>query len=142
MLCHPLVSPLAAKSWEGSCPLFIEVGQELLTDEGKHVAAKAVEQGVNVVFEEYEAMPHCFAMLLEELPGGKRFFENWAGFISDVVSGKSVETKGTMVRAKTLKEESLDVRGLREVDDEVVAGRMREQVKAMSGKQPDSMSKL
>jgi hypothetical protein len=142
MLCHPLVSPLAANNWEGACPLYIEVGQELLTDEGKHVAAKAVEQGVVCVFEEYEAMPHCFAMVLEELPGGRRFFDTWAGFISDVVDGKKVETSGKMIRAKSLKEEALDVRGLREVGDEVVVGRMREQVQAMSGMQPDSMSKL
>ena len=57
LLCHPLVSPLIAKSWEGSPPLWIETGQELLTDEDKYIAMKASSQGVKVVFEEYEAMP-------------------------------------------------------------------------------------
>lgn len=142
MLCHPLVSPLGAASWAGSCPLFVQVGHELLTDEGKHVAAKAAGQGVGVVFEEYEAMPHCFAMVLGELPTSKRFFGSWAGFAAGVVEGKSVQTRGTMVRAKTGREEELDVRSLREVGDEVVLARMKEQVEKMSGKQPDSMSKL
>ncbi|TVY50086.1 Esterase [Lachnellula occidentalis] len=134
LLLHPLVSPIAAKSWEGSCPLYIETGRELLTDEDKYLAAKAAEQNVPVVFEEYEAMPHCFAMLLNELPGGRLFFESWAGFISDVTHGKSVETSGKKILAKSLKEEKLDVVGLREVSDEVVVERMRERVQMMSEK--------
>ncbi|TVY20082.1 Esterase [Lachnellula arida] len=133
LLLHPLVSPLAAKSWQGSCPLYIETGRELLTDEDKHVAAKAAEQNVPVVFEEYEAMPHCFAMVLDALPGGRKFFESWAGFISDVTAGKSVETSGKRILAKSLKEERVDVAGLREVSDEVVVERMRERVQVMSG---------
>jgi len=141
LLLHPLVSPLVAKSWEGSCPLYIGTGKELLTDEDKHVAAKAAEQKVPVVFEEYQAMPHCFAMVLEGLPGGKKFFDNWAGFISHVTEGKRVETSGKKIIAKTLKEEKVNVVGLRDISDEAVIERMKERVQKLSAK-ADSKSKL
>lgn len=143
ILCHPLVSPIAAKSWEGSCPLYIATGQELLTDEDKYLAMRAANQGVKVVFDEFEAMPHCFAMLLVDLPGSKKFFENWAWFISDVVEkGKSVVTKGTIIRAKSLEEEAVDVKVLSSFTEEEVKGRMAERSGKMSMKQPDPMAKL
>lgn len=131
LLLHPLVSPITAKSWAGSCPLYIATGKELLTDEDKHVAGKAAEQGVSVVYEEYEAMPHCFAMLLETLPGAKKMIGRWAGFIGDVTAGRSVQTSGTRVLAKSLEEEGVDVGGLREVGDEVVVERMRKRVETL-----------
>ena len=59
MLCHPLVSHLAAKSWEGSCPLWIETVQELFADEIKYFTMKTAERSTKVVCEEYEAMPQC-----------------------------------------------------------------------------------
>jgi acetyl esterase/lipase len=143
LLCHPLVSPLIAKSWEGSCPLYIGTGQELLTDEDKHIAMKAASQGVKVVFEEYAAMPHCFAMVLETLPASKMFFSNWAAFISQVVERpESVETKGTRIVPRTLEELSVDVKGLSTFTEEEVLERMRERVVKMSIKQPGSMPKL
>ena len=143
VLCHPLVSPLAAKSWEGSCPLYIETGQELLTDEDKYVAMRAASQNVSVVFEEYEAMPHCFAMVLNGLPGSGRFFTAWSGFISTVVeSREEVKTKGTVIKAKTLEEIPVDVTGLSTFTHDEVMARMKERVQKMSQKQPDSMSKL
>ncbi|KAF4629470.1 hypothetical protein G7Y89_g8673 [Cudoniella acicularis] len=141
--CHPLVSPLAVKSWEGCCPLYIETGQELLTDEDRHLATKAALQGVPVVFEEYEAMPHCFAMVLESLPGSVLFFSKWAGFITDVVEKKgSVATKGTRYAAKTLKTTELDVKTLSGFTNDEVADRMKERMQKMTTSQPDLLSKL
>lgn len=143
MLCHPLVSPLAAKSWEGSCPLYIETGTELLTDEDRHLATTAASQNVPVVFEEYEAMPHCFAMLLEDLRGSRKFFENWASFIRQVTQKPgTITTKGTKIKARSLEEIKLDVKGLSAFTEEEVKERMVERVQKMSMKQPDAMSKL
>jgi acetyl esterase/lipase len=143
LLCHPLVSPLIAKSWEGSPPLWIETGQELLTDEDKYIAMKASSQGVKVVFEEYEAMPHCFAMVLESLPASKRCFNSWAGFINQVVERPgTVETIGRAIKPKTLEEVTLDMGSLSEMKEGEVIERMRERVTMMSMKQPDPMSKL
>ncbi len=123
--------------------MYIETGQELLTDEDKHIAMKAANQGVTVVFEEFVAMPHCFAMVLETLPASKKFFSNWAAFISQVVEKPgTVETKGMRIAPKTLQEESVDVKGLSTFTEEEVLERMKERVVKMSSKQPDSMSKL
>ncbi|KAK0117748.1 hypothetical protein ONS95_012074 [Cadophora gregata] len=143
ILCHPLVSPLAAKDWTGSCPMFIETGQELLTDEDRYVAMVAARQGVKVVYEEYETMPHCFAMVLETLPASRMFFESWAGFIRGVVDRPDgVEGKGRVVKPKTLEVKVVDVKGLSERSGEEVRKGMRERVKFMSGEMPDPMAKL
>ncbi|KAI9051259.1 hypothetical protein LZ554_005360 [Drepanopeziza brunnea f. sp. 'monogermtubi'] len=143
ILCNPLVSPLAAKSWAGSCPLFIQTGEELLRDEGRHVAAKAAAQGVRVCYEEYERMPHCFAMVLETLPASHVFFASWAGFMARCVSEpQAIVTSGKVVRPKTLDESSVDVEGLSREADEAVLARMKARVRVMSGEQPDTMSKL
>jgi len=143
MLCHPLVSPLAVKSWAGSPPIFIETGQELLTDESKYVAMMAARQGVKVVYEEYETMPHCFAMVLEGLEASRMFFEGWAAFIMGVVyDPENVEEGGRVVKPKTLEVRSVDVKGLSRRSGDEVRRAMRERVKAMSGEVPDPMAKL
>ncbi|KAL2063023.1 hypothetical protein VTL71DRAFT_6095 [Oculimacula yallundae] len=143
VLCHPLVSPLSAKSWEGSCPLYIETGQELLTDEAKHVAAKAAKQGVKVVYEEFEAMPHCFAMLLEQLPASRMFFDGWAAFIQKCVEKPSeISTTGRTIKPKDLETKEVDVEGLSGRSDEEVRRCMRDRVRVMSGEVADPMAKL
>lgn len=123
--------------------MWIETGQELLTDEGKHVAAKAAKQGVKVVYEEYETMPHCFPMMLEHLPAARLFFGNWAKFITRVVDNPgSVVTEGKTIKPKTLEETVVEVRELSKYSDEEVLGRMRSRVGDMNGKVPDPMAKL
>lgn len=115
MLCHPLVSPLAAKDWRGSCPLWMGYGEEMLVDEGKVIAAKAVVQGVQVVWEQWEAMPHCFGLIFEGLDVSKRCFGGWAAFCDAVGGGRrneKMETRGTWFAAKTGKEKEIDVRAL------------------------------
>jgi acetyl esterase/lipase len=143
VLTHPICSPLAAKSWEGSCPIYIDTGTELLTDEDKYVAMIAAKQGVKVVYEEYEAMPHCFAMLLNTLGGAKRCFDGWAGFITAaVMDPDEIKTKGLIIKAKTLQELPINVEELCAESHEVVVERMRKRVVEISGKTPDTMAKL
>lgn len=86
----------------------------MLVDEGKVVAAKAAQQGVPVVWEQWEAMLHCFAMFLEGLEAGKRVFKDWVPFCDAVGGGKSqtVKTRGTWFAAKTGKEKEMDVQAL------------------------------
>jgi acetyl esterase/lipase len=142
VLTHPLVSPIIAKSWEGACPIYMQTGEELLSDEDKFVSCKAAKQNVTVVYEEYEAMPHCFGMVLEALPASRLFFNRWAGFISDVTNGRQVVTKGTLVRARTLVEESVDVKELSPFTDEEVLERMKARVGKMTAQRPDQIAKL
>ena len=127
MLCHPLVSPLAAKDWKGTCPLWFAYGTECLTDEGRIVARRTAQQGGSVIWQEYEAMPHCFSLIFEHLPGGVKCFESWVQFMKDVVEGRPIQTHGLFIAAKTLKETSVNVMGLlADVSDTDVDGLMIE----------------
>ncbi|KAI4286498.1 MAG: hypothetical protein L6R35_004253 [Caloplaca aegaea] len=136
MLCHPLVSPLAAKNWMGSCPMWLGYGEEMLADEGKSVAALAAQQGVTVIWEQFEAMPHCFSMIFDQLKAGRRCFKNWADFCGMVAGNAAVEgaaeikTKGTWFTAKTCQETDVDVRWLAVCSQEEVAQKMRSTAEA------------
>ncbi|KAI4124905.1 MAG: hypothetical protein LQ338_004566 [Usnochroma carphineum] len=142
MLCHPLVSPLAARDWTGSCPMWLSYGEEMLVDEGKSIASLAAQQGVTVIWEQFEAMPHCFSMILTQLDAGRRCFKDFADFCSTVAGstnykeGAQLETKGTWFAAKTCMETDVDVRSLAVCDQEEVEERMRSTTKArMQGKE-------
>lgn len=144
VLTHPICSPLAAKSWEGSCPIYIDTGKELLTDEDKYIAMVAAKQGVKVVYEEYEAMPHCFAMVLTTLGGAKRFFDGWSSFITTAVTDPGeIKTKGVIIKSKTLQEVPVIVEELCPESHEAVIDRMKNRIVKIGGKTtPDTMAKL
>jgi len=83
------------------------------------------KQGITVVLDQYEAMPHCFAMVIEKNNVSKKCFARWASFINAVVKGEEVRTKGTWIMAKTGREKELDVLGLSGDTEEEVLGRMK-----------------
>ena len=93
------------------------LGEECLTDEGVIVAKRAAGQGVKVRFEQYEAMPHCFAMLLDSNPGAPVHYREYAGFCREVVEGKVLKTNGEFIKAKTLERESVDVEEVTDFTD-------------------------
>ncbi len=145
MVVHPLVSPLAApaSAWEGSPPVWFCTGWELLNDEDRAVASKMVDAGVTVQFEEFEAMPHCFCALLENIGASKKCYVDWAAFISAVTSKpEAMKSWAIAIEAKTLKEKELDVKNLCDFTHEVSLQRMRDRVKSMDAKHPDTLSKL
>lgn len=93
---------------------------------------------MKVVYEEFETMPHCFAMVLETLPASRMFFDGWARFIyqatmepGEIVGG------GRIVRPKSLEERRVDLEMLSGRSDEEVLGRMRERVRVLSGEVMD-----
>lgn len=130
LMCHPLASPLAATSWQGSCPLWLCYGQEMLLDEGKAVAQTAARQGVSVIWEEWEAMPHCFAQLLTWLPQARTGFAHWAAFCNDVVDEagpqeRKVRTRGTWYGGHSgLQQREVDVEMLEVWDRSEIRRRM------------------
>ncbi|KAM0720847.1 hypothetical protein Q7P37_003132 [Cladosporium fusiforme] len=126
LLDHPLVSPVMASDWTGSPPLYFNTGQEMLTDEIKSVASRAASQAVKVVYEEFEAMPHCFAMLLPSLDTSRRCVRVWGEFCRKAAEegGEKVDTRGVWVEARTGREEQLKV-------EEVSAGLDFEEVKRL-----------
>lgn len=121
LLTHPLVSPMLAKSWENSPPMWLSTGQEMLSDEDKILAARAAGQGVQVVYEEYEAMPHCFSMLLPALQTSDRAMSSWASFCKRAVEAPGeVKGAGVWVEAKTGREERVEVDKIAPVEWEEV----------------------
>ena len=125
-LCHPLVSPMAAKDWNGSCPLWFCYGEEMLADEVQVVASKAAKQGVTVISEQWEAMPHCFAFILLGSSMSKNAYKDWASFCQNAVDGGNMKTKGLWFEAKTGNEIEVDVKTLCKMSDGEIKERMEE----------------
>ncbi|KAK4974017.1 hypothetical protein LTR28_010748, partial [Elasticomyces elasticus] len=127
MLCHALVSPLAVKSWDGAPPLWLNSGEEMLSDEHTIVAARAAQQGVRVTWEQYEAMPHVFQMLLDRLEGSKRCMRSWGEFCRKCVERpEELSTNGKRIEPKTLKETTVDVTKLASLEYEDAVKKMHE----------------
>ena len=101
-LAHPLVSPLAAGSdlWRGAPPVYLCVGNEGLEDEIAVVAGRLHNAGVTVVFDGYEGMPHCFAMIFRDSVASKHCFDSWSKFCVEAIEGKVVKREiGTWMKA-------------------------------------------
>ncbi|KAI9709729.1 MAG: hypothetical protein M1820_003131 [Bogoriella megaspora] len=130
MMDHPLASPLACgeEDWVGAPPVLIIAGQELLTDECAIVAGRIARAGTQVRWEQWEAMPHCFALLLEGVPASRNCFEVWAEGIKEMVEKPSeLQTSGRWWVAKSEKTSALDVTGLgKGWTEEEVRGWMKE----------------
>jgi acetyl esterase/lipase len=130
VLLHPLCSPLAAKDWSKAPPMFFVCGEELLSDEGSSLACKIARQEVPVVWEQYEAMPHCFGLIFANTPVGDLCFDGWAAFCEDAVAGK-VKTNGQFFTARRLNRKDADVTKLMDelnLDEEKIAERMKASV--------------
>jgi len=98
-LDHPLVALLLA-DWTNAPPLWMNTGEEMLTDEDVLVATRAAQAGVTVHFEQYEAMPHCFGLLIQTLPQSNRMMKSWGEWLRRVVAEPAtLKTNGTWVPA-------------------------------------------
>ncbi|KAF7519714.1 hypothetical protein G7054_g13007 [Neopestalotiopsis clavispora] len=112
-LLHPLANLQLADSWEGAPPVYLCTGWECLTDEDRYLASKLTRDGVTVVYEEYEAMPHVFPYLLGQIPGSRKCLDEMAGFMTAVVDKlASVASKYTLIKAKTCEESEIDIKAL------------------------------
>ncbi|KAK1755711.1 alpha/beta hydrolase fold-domain-containing protein [Echria macrotheca] len=112
LVMHPLVSVILARDWTGAPPLWICTGRELLADEDKFTAKKFWADGVPVVYDEFEGMPHCFALLFGGNPEGRRCLDGWAGFARRVVDGEEVKSKFSLIKARSCEEVEVDPKGL------------------------------
>lgn len=141
-LAHPLATLLMAQDWGGAPPTYICTGWELLADEDKFMAKRLQSQGAKVVLEEYEGMPHCFAILLPDTSAGRRCVDGWAGFLKEAVEGPdTLESRAFTVKAKTLKEVEMPFSGLSELTDEEIRSRVLSHVET-ARTQPEAMAKL
>ncbi|KAL1624253.1 hypothetical protein SLS56_007955 [Neofusicoccum ribis] len=128
---HPLASPVLARSWERCPPVLLQVGEEMMADEAMVVAQRMAGQGVPVRWMQFEAMPHCFALLLEENPSTKVLREAWKEWGERVVRGERVVTGGEFVAAKSLAARKVDVERLTGLTDEEVLELMREALRKL-----------
>jgi hypothetical protein len=134
-IVHPLVTLLLAPSWEGSPPIYICTGWELLADEDKYTASQFHRNGVPIVFEEYEAMPHCFALIFTQLPGSRRCFDKWSEFIRRVVEEPDkIQSSFTTIKAKSLREVEIDPDKLSPMTEQEMKGRIWKRVLAAKAK--------
>ncbi|CAJ2505299.1 Uu.00g126930.m01.CDS01 [Anthostomella pinea] len=121
-MLHPLASLHLSKSWEGAPPIYICCGWECLADEDKYLASKLTKDGVTVVFEEYEAMPHVFASILTKLPESRRNLDGWTQFITAACKDpESIKSTFTSIKAKTLEEVEIDIKKLTPFSEEDVS---------------------
>ncbi|KAI0973234.1 alpha/beta hydrolase fold-domain-containing protein [Xylaria arbuscula] len=112
---HPLVSlHLAAPgAWKGCPPVWLSCGWECLADEDRYLVSQFREEGVRVVFDEFEAMPHVFAVVLPKAPQTERCVQGWARFVTATRKEPGGIVSGyTYVKAKTLEEVEGDVSAL------------------------------
>jgi epsilon-lactone hydrolase len=77
----PLISPLLA-DLSGLPPMLVQVGdQEILLSDSSRLAARAIEAGVRVELEVWEAMWHVWHLFSPTLPEANRAFEQMGAFI-------------------------------------------------------------
>ncbi|KAL6714382.1 hypothetical protein ACLMJK_007805 [Lecanora helva] len=125
-MCHPLVSPTAAKDWSGSPPLFICVGEERAADCNLVLARRAAGQGVKVVCEQFEAMPHLFFLLMAGTENVKMCYRDWAGFCRRCVDEReTMRSESSLVEVQSLKRRAFELDALRLVSYEEALRLMR-----------------
>ncbi|KAJ4266314.1 hypothetical protein NW762_004298 [Fusarium torreyae] len=125
LAAHPLASLVMARSWKGAPPIYLCTGWEILAYEDKFLARKLEADGVRVVFEEYEGMPHCFALMLHNASPTQRCYNGWAAFIRAVVEDpEMVESRAVMIKAKTCEEVPLRFDELSDASEEDIRRRV------------------
>ena len=113
LLGHPLVSPLVAKSWKGTPPMYIAIGSaECNLDATRVVAQTAARQGVIVIWDEYELMPHNWPMVLKMYPQTSRCYQSWAEACTKFVRAEVIVITGTFISWGSLAITEIDVENL------------------------------
>lgn len=93
--------------------MWIACGQERLADSAKIIAQTAARQGVDVLWEQYEAMPHTWAQIFPVWPQSRRCLESWAHACLTFVDAKErTFSRGTTVAAQAMAEEVVSVMAL------------------------------
>ncbi|KAL8673515.1 MAG: hypothetical protein Q9168_002072 [Polycauliona sp. 1 TL-2023] len=126
MLYHPLVSTMVAKDWNGCPPTYMAIGsKERVVDSAKYLAQHVSTQGVPVLWEEYELMPHNWPMGFASHPLSDKCYRSWARACSDFVAGSAVQTHGTSIRLEDSQVRVLEVSKLTPLSRDEVERLMR-----------------
>lgn len=126
MLCHPLVSPLAAKSWRGAPPMYIAIGsKERNSDSTKVPAQLAAREGIPVIWDEYELMPHNWPMIFPKYPHSIKQYQSWSAACLQFLGDDKVQTRGTFTEFDDLSTSEVDVFNLTPLTFDEVEDLMR-----------------
>ena len=118
------MSPAAARNWSGCPPLWLVMGQERLADSGKVIAQTAARQGVVVLWETYEQMPHIWIMMLPKLWQAESCIKRCAEVVRLLAGNRATESGGEIVTI-TGERKRVNVRQLTELTVNEVEGLMR-----------------
>ena len=90
LVVHPLVSPVTSTTehWEGSPPVWMCMGEEMLLDAGA-ILARTISRAVPSVvqFLAWEGMPHVFCAVFPVSVAGKECMREMGRFVVDVTLG-------------------------------------------------------
>ena len=130
-VAHPLVSPLAARKelWERAPPIFIAMGEESLSDEGLITARKVHQAGGTIAVEQFEGMPHCFALIMLGTLASRRCFQSWARFCCDAVARQVDRTEYVRFTKRKLSTIQIPFAEIHPLRDEEVEKLMQENMK-------------
>jgi monoterpene epsilon-lactone hydrolase len=79
--CHPWISPLYG-DLHGLPPILIEVGDhEILLDDARRFAEKAMAANVDITLHVWEGMVHCFPLLAPMFPEATQAWEETIAYI-------------------------------------------------------------
>lgn len=108
LLSHPLVAPATTVDWKGAPPFWIACGEERLADSSKIIAQTAASQGVLVLWEQYQAMPHTWALIFPKWPQSIRCMASWAHACRSFANPQArLLTEGKYIHAKHMNEENV-----------------------------------
>ena len=78
---NPLISPIFG-DWQGLSPLMIQVGsEEILLSDSERLSRKALADGVEVLYECWQGMPHVWHMGWHYLPEARKALQKIAQFV-------------------------------------------------------------
>ena len=126
LLDHPLVSPITARDWRGSPPIFMFNGSgERSNDGARFLAHNIASHRVSLVWEEYEAMPHLWPFLFHKWILTQRCWESWARACKLLVESQTQETTARMVRVPDARVTEIDLRELTSMTMDEVRGYLK-----------------
>lgn len=105
--------------------------KERMVDGAKSVAQRAARDGVPVIWDEYELMPHNWPVILRDHPHSINCYQSWADACSHFVDSLPVITKGIFTEYDSLATRDVDVENLTSLTTKEVDRLMWEKQKSI-----------
>ena len=80
--------------------------QKQILDAGRVIAQTTFHQGVSVISQEYEAMPHAFPLWRRNSPQTRKSWIDWAAACRQPVGGRRFASKAYIIEDKGVREKA------------------------------------